>query len=110
VSIRLRDAAEAHQARYRQVGEPNHVSELSPWLCKSRFHQHLAGIDADLIASASAVPTKSAEDPRLYLITLAVERVLRRAYSLVEELHHVDAKVLNTFQVGVMSQDPFQRL
>ncbi|KAK5020796.1 hypothetical protein LTS07_011432 [Exophiala sideris] len=50
------------------------------------------------------------EDPRLNLIVLSVERIARKAYELVQDLHHVDAEILNTFQVGTMTQDPVQRL
>jgi superfamily II DNA helicase RecQ len=55
-------------------------------------------------------PQSRSEDARLYHIALATERVLRRAYDLVEELYHVDARILNTFQANTTTQDPFQNL
>ena len=110
LSLRIREAAEEQKERYRQLGEPHHVSEITPWLRKCGFHRHLAGIEGALIVSACQVPRSLSDDARLYLITLAGERVLRKAYELVEKLYHVDARTLNTFQVGVLTQDPFQGL
>ena len=110
LSLRVREAAEEQKERYRQLGEPHHVSEITPWLRKSRFHHHLAGIKGSLIVSACQVPRSLSDDARLYLIVLAGERVIRKAYELVEKLYHVDARTLNTFQVGVLTQDPFQGL
>jgi hypothetical protein len=110
LSLRIHHAAEEQKARYRQIGEPNHVSEITPWLRKSGFHQHLAGIDGRLIVSSCHVPRSSAEDARLYRIVVAVECVFRQAYKLVGRLYHVDARTLNTFQVGTLTQDPFQAL
>ncbi|KIW09655.1 hypothetical protein PV08_12093 [Exophiala spinifera] len=40
----------------------------------------------------------------------SVERILTQAYGLVPDLLHVDARVLNTFQAGTITQDPFQML
>ncbi|KIX91886.1 uncharacterized protein Z520_12405 [Fonsecaea multimorphosa CBS 102226] len=36
--------------------------------------------------------------------------MLRKAYELVPDLLHIDARVLNTFQASTISQDPFQLL
>ena len=110
LSIRLRTAVEENKARYRQIGEPNHVSEITPWLRKSRFHIHLTEIDGALIETSFTVPRKIHEDARLYFIISSIDRILRKAHNMVENLHHVDAKILNTFQVGTMTQDPFQQL
>ena len=110
LSIRLRSAVEQNKARYRQVGEPQHVSEITPWLRKTRFHLHVAGIDGALIETSTPVPRRISDDTRLYLMSCSIDRVLRRAYELVADLHHVDARTLNTFQVGTISQDPFQGL
>ena len=49
LSLRIREAAEEQKARYRQIGEPNHVSEITPWLRKSGFHKHLANIDGEVM-------------------------------------------------------------
>jgi superfamily II DNA helicase RecQ len=110
LSLRIREAAEEQKARYRQIGEPNHVSEITPWLRKSGFHKHLVNIDGELIVSSHTVPKIQSEDARLYYIASAAERVLRQAYELVEELYHVDARTLNTFQANTITQDPFQEL
>ena len=110
LSLRIREAAEEQKARYRQIGEPNHVSEITPWLRKSGFHKHLANIDGEVITSSCTVPRTRSEDARLYYIASATERVLCQAYELVEELYHVDARILNTFQANTTTQDPFQRL
>ena len=96
--------------RYRQIGEPNHISEISPWLRKSQFHKHLAGLDADLVATSHPTPQSDTDDPRLFELVWSTERVLQQAYELVPELLNVDAQVLNTFQAGTTSQDPFQML
>ena len=110
LSLRVREAIDEQKARHRQIGEPNHVSEITPWLRKSRFHKHLAGVEGELIETSCSVPQSMREDARLRHIALSVDRVLRKAFDLVEDLHHLDAKTLNTFQVGTVTQDPFQRL
>ncbi|KAK6369453.1 hypothetical protein LTS17_009796 [Exophiala oligosperma] len=93
-----------HKDRYRQVGEPNHVSELTPWLRKSQFHAHLANLDAESIAASHAIPQQDAEDFfSLSELILSAERVLQRAYELVPPLLNVDAQVLNSFQAGTTS-------
>ena len=106
----LKNAMKEDEGRYRQLGEPNHVSEISPWLRKSTFHQHLAGLDSELIATSHPPPKSDEDDQRLYELIWSVERVLQKAYELVPNLLHVDARVLNTFQAGTTSQDPFQLL
>ena len=110
LSLRVREAIDEQKARHRQIGEPNHVSEITPWLRKSRFHKHLAGIEGEVVEISCSVPQSMREDARLRHFALSVDRVLRKAFDLVEDLHHLDAKTLNTFQVGTITQDPFQRL
>jgi hypothetical protein len=110
LSVRIRSATDRRKERYRQIREPNHISEITPWLRKSRFHQHLTGLDAELIASSQSLPSTEHHDDRLYQLIWSVERVLRKAYDLVLDLYHVDARILNTFQVGTVTQDPFQQL
>lgn len=90
-------AVRADEDRYRQLGEPNHVSEISPWLRISGFHYHLAGLDCELVATSHLTPKSDEDDPRLYELIWSVERVLRQAYDLVRDLLPVDARVLNTF-------------
>lgn len=107
---RVENAVQRNEARYQQIGEPNHVSEISPWLRKSRFHHHISGVDAEAVAASHKTPKSQQDDPRLWEICMSVERVMTKAYELVPELLHVDAKVLNTFQSGTTSQDPFQAL
>jgi len=106
----LKNAIKEDEGRYRQLGEPNHVSEISPWLRKSGFHKHLAGLDSELIATSHVTPKSDEDDQRLYELVLSVERVLQKAYEWVPDLLHVDARVLNTFQAGTITQDPFQLL
>ena len=100
-------AIKEDEGRYRQLGEPNHVSEITPWLRISKFHVHLAGLDSDAIATSHLTPRTDDDDARLYEVVWSVERVLHKAYQLVPDLLHVDARVLNTFQSGTTSQDPF---
>ncbi|EXJ90182.1 hypothetical protein A1O3_03251, partial [Capronia epimyces CBS 606.96] len=110
IFARAADALRRNEAQYEQLGEPNHVSEITPWLRKSRFDQHLTGLDSTLVASSHAAPQSPEDNPRLNEIVLSVERVLYKAYELVPDLLEMDALVLNTFQTGTTSQDPFQRL
>lgn len=107
---RFSQISDDRRAHYRQIGEPQHVSELTPWLKKARFHQHLAGIDGELIKTSHSVPRKVSVDGQLWHIAQSVDRVLGRAYELIGDLHHVDARTINTFQVGTVSQDPMQQL
>ncbi|KAK5310240.1 hypothetical protein LTR93_012074 [Exophiala xenobiotica] len=100
---------EEDKARYRQLGEPNHISEITPWLRKSAMHKHLAGIPAETVAQSHTTLKSDDDDPRLYEIIWSAERLLQKAYDLVPDLLHVDARVLNSFQAGTITQDPFQK-
>lgn len=49
----------------------------------------------------------------IYFCIMSVKRfkrVLRAACNLIADLHHVDARRLNTFQPGTLSQDPLEPL
>lgn len=104
-SIALEDAT--HR---KQLSQVEHTAELSPWLRLCRYHEHLVDIEPNLIASSYLVPRKVEDHPELFYISESVTRVLEYAYNLVDTLHHVDAKRLNSFQAGLVSQDPFARL
>ncbi len=65
LAAQIDDELQRDKERYRQTGEPNHVSEVTPWLQKSQFHKHLAGLDADDIATSRAAP-QSEDEPRLF--------------------------------------------
>ncbi|KAK5188743.1 hypothetical protein LTR47_011548 [Exophiala xenobiotica] len=95
--------------RYRQLGEPNHISEITPWLRKSVMHKHLAELPAETVAQSHATPKAGDGDPRLHEIVWSAERILQKSYDFVPDLLHVDARVLNTFQAGTITQDPFQK-
>ena len=97
LSLRVRDAADEQKARYQQIGESNHVLEITLWLYKSRFHKHLVGIEGELIKTSYSISRSAREDARLYHIALSVNRVLRKTFNLVEDLHYLDAKTLNIF-------------
>jgi len=86
------------------------VSEISPFLRRSQLHKHLAGLDSALIATSHAAPRSEEEDARLFELMWWLERVLHKAYELVDDIMGVDAQTLNSFQEGTTSQDPFQRL
>jgi hypothetical protein len=62
--------------RYRQLGEPNHVFEITPWLRKSRFYEHLAGLEADQIATLYITPKSDEDDARSFEVIWSVERAL----------------------------------
>ncbi|ERF71905.1 hypothetical protein EPUS_09389 [Endocarpon pusillum Z07020] len=110
LSERFWSSQETFKDKYRQIEEPVHTSELSPWLRLCKYHEHLSGIDVDLIASSRSVPKSEADDVFLYHVSKAVERVLQAASALIADLHHVDARRLNTFQPGTLSQDPLEHL
>lgn len=42
LTARFSSAIEEDKARYCQLDEPNHISEITPWLRKSAMHTHLA--------------------------------------------------------------------
>ena len=110
LAARVQQAVETRQATYQQVGEPQHVSEITPWLRLSHFSQHLAGIDRKLLASVAVVPSQPNDDLRLFLIAASVSRVLEQAYDRIHSLYHVDARPLHTFQLGTVRQRSFQPL
>jgi superfamily II DNA helicase RecQ len=110
LALRFSQLDDQDRAHYRQIGEPQHVSEITPWLKKTGFDRHLAHIDGELIISAATVPAKVTTDGLLWYISQAVSHVLTRLHDSVDNLHHVDARTINTFQFGTVSQDPMQGL
>ena len=107
---RFRASQETQKEKYRRIEEPQHTSELTPWLRLCKYHEHLGGIDVDLIESSYDVPKTPEDDPFLFQVSDAVQRVLQRALRLLSDLHHVDARRLNTFQTGTLSQRPLEHL
>lgn len=67
------------------------------------------GIEVDLLPSSHAVP-KESDDAWLSHVCKSVKRLLTKAHGQISRLHHIDAKTLNSFQAGTMSQDPFAHL
>lgn len=69
---RFRSSQETSKDKYRQIEEPGHTSELSPWLRLCKYHEHLSGIDVDLIASSRGIPKSEVDDLFLYHVSKAV--------------------------------------
>lgn len=116
---RLRDrfdrAQSSQLSRYDHVQTPQHVSEITPWLKRTEFPTHLAGVKKDNLASSYRVP-RASEDPSLSLICQSVARLLRTGMEQLGDnsngnrLHRLDRQELNSFQARVTRQDPLDRL
>lgn len=101
---------EEDRAQRRTIQDAEHTAEITPWLRLCRFHEHFQGIDPSLILASYLVPRTAETHAQLFYIGKSAERVLRKAHQLISSLHHIDARRLNTFQQGTLSQDPFDRL
>jgi len=92
-----------------------HVSEITPWLKRTEFHAHLAGVEKDDLPSSYQVP-KAGEDQSLNLVCQSVNRVLQDGMDKLSnrstgaQLHRIDRQQLNSFQANVTQQDPLDRL
>jgi Orsellinic acid/F9775 biosynthesis cluster protein D/DEAD/DEAH box helicase/Helicase conserved C-terminal domain len=100
----------------RQHAEPQHISEITPWLRVTQFHLHKATFgEVDDFQGSFCIPA-GADDESLSLICESVDRLIRHGLDRVQHdqtgkrLHRLDAQLLNSFQAGVTVQDPFQRL
>ena len=114
---RFEDAQTKQSERYQTLGDPQHKSEVTPWLRATGFHVHLADIDLKLLPTSYALP-KDDEDPRLCSILNSVARILRRSMQALGDDRYTDsrrinrhnAKILNTFRSSEFSQRPLSRL
>ena len=109
VSQRFYNVFRQQYERYRRITEPEHPSELTPWLRRSRFHEHVLDLDPESFRGSYIVPREE-DNLILYHVAQSVHRVLRKAIQQIQHLHHTDAMMLNSFQVNTVSQDPFQYL
>ena len=110
ISLTFRSLHDLDKSQYRQINDPNHVSQLSPFMRTTRCHEHVAGLDGALIQASWVIPRKASTDANLYWICQSIHRVLQQAYTLIRHLHHVAARTLNSFQTNTISQDPFTAL
>ena len=116
---RLRDRFDQAQfsqlSQYNHVQTPQHVSEITPWLTRTGFHIHLAGVQKDDLASSYRVP-RADEDRPLALICQSADRLLRAGMDQLDDrshgtrLHRIDRQELNSFQARVTRQAPLDRL
>jgi hypothetical protein len=107
---RFSQAQSEAKAKHQRVSEAQHTSELSPWQRLTKFHEHFVELEIATIPGAYEVPRQREDHPFLFDVSQSVRRVLQQAHGHISSLHHVAAKRLNTFQVGTLSQDPFDRL
>ena len=105
--VRAQDEA---RTKHQRVTEAAHTAELSPWQRLTNFNQHLADLEIRTVPASYCVPRREQDHPFLFFVGQSVKRVLFEAYGQISSLHHVEAKRLNTFQVGTVSQDPFDHL
>jgi superfamily II DNA helicase RecQ len=105
-----------HTTRSGRDQETQHISEVTPWLRTTTFHIHKEVFgDVDDFRDVLRLPHRDG-DLSLSLVCESVDRILRRGLDQVQDsrsgkrLHRLDAQHLNSFQAGVISQDPFQRL
>jgi superfamily II DNA helicase RecQ len=96
--------------------EVQHISEITPWLRITNFHTHKMTFgDIDDFRDVLRLPRRQ-NDLLLSLVCDSVDRVVRRGLDRIQNdrartrLHRLDAQLLNSFQIGVTSQDPIQRL
>jgi hypothetical protein len=50
---RFRVAQDVAKTKYRRIEPPQHTAELRPWQRLCKYHEHLEGVDFDLIASVT---------------------------------------------------------
>jgi hypothetical protein len=113
--LQLSQARQHRQARHTTIPDPQHVSEVTPWLRRTEFHIHLGGLDPAAFTAAYQLP-KAADggEAALALVCSSVDRVLRAGLKRLDSgaerrLHRVDRQQLNSFQQYVTSQMPLQR-
>lgn len=100
-----------------QVGVPQHVSEITPWMRATGIYIHLAGIELNQLHASYKLPYADKE-PRLTRICESVQRVLENAMGVLlhdrntetRRLSRVNARLLNTFTRKETSQDPIAAL
>ncbi|KAK4934261.1 hypothetical protein LTR10_024414 [Elasticomyces elasticus] len=105
LTTRFSSAIEEDKARYRQLGEPNHISEITPWLRKSAMHKHLTELPVETVAQSHATPKSDHDDPRLSETVWSAERILQKAeatqddtYSNAESEEQIDQLLLELDQ------------
>lgn len=112
LSQRFHNVLEKKKEKYHRIEEAEHTAELTPWLRRSRFHEHVSGLDHQLhpFSGSYAIPRTEDDDPILYHLSQSINRILRQTMDQIQHLHHTDAMMLNSFQTNTISQDPFQYL
>lgn len=100
-----------------QVGEPQHVSEITPWMRTTGIYIHLNGVELNQLHASYKIPYHDKE-PRLAAICESIARILENAMGVLlhdrntetRRLSRVNARLLNTFTRKETSQDPIAAL
>ena len=114
---RFKNAQTKVSERDQKLGEPQHISEVTPWLRATGFYLHVADIDLKTLPASYAVP-KGEDDPQLSTILESVARILRKSMQALSDdrgtdsrrINRHNAKILNTFRPSETSQRPLSRL
>lgn len=108
--------AQAQPSR-QQIDQVQHVSDLTPWMKRTGIYLHLQGLDLGELGPSWKLPNPG-QEPLLYLICQSIGRVLETTMNVLvhdqnlesRQLSRRNARLLNTFERGRASQDPFSEL
>ncbi|EED11930.1 DNA helicase hus2, putative [Talaromyces stipitatus ATCC 10500] len=98
------------------VNDSQHISEITPWLRTTGIHVHLTRLDLETVGDLYRLPNH--DETRLDLICASVDRIWRQTEQLlhhnpvsdIPRLSRYNARLLNTFTRGEISQNPIQPL
>lgn len=97
---------------FQELDEPHHAAQMTPWLRRTGFWDHLAGLDRPVVLAAVAGP----DTPDLGAIARACLDLVTRAHQEARQagpharLSRQDGKELNSVEGGRPPADPLRPL
>ncbi|OLL25279.1 hypothetical protein NEOLI_004890, partial [Neolecta irregularis DAH-3] len=112
----FRDSQTLLIKRHMSIQPIEHNSENTPWMQKTGYREYLHGLPWADIIKAYQLPNTRSNETSLEAICRSIDRLLNKSLKSARhergkgKLTFANARILNTFQSGTMSQKPFKVL